>query len=58
MLLPTLLTVLLAQAPLTTTAERSNWTRTGRYAEVEALCRAFPQSFPGKVRCETYGTTP
>jgi hypothetical protein len=58
MLLPALLTALLAQAPLTTTAERSNWTRTGRYSEVESLCRAFPQAFPGKVRCETYGTTP
>jgi hypothetical protein len=58
MLLPALLTALLAQAPLTTTAERSNWTRTGRYSEVEALCRAFPQAFPGKVRCDTYGTTP
>ncbi|HEX8700864.1 MAG TPA: M14 family zinc carboxypeptidase [Myxococcaceae bacterium] len=58
MLLPTLLTVLLAQAPLTTTAERSGWKSTGRYSEVESLCRAFPQAFPGKVRCETYGTTP
>ncbi|WP_224364939.1 M14 family zinc carboxypeptidase [Hyalangium versicolor] len=58
MLLPSLLTVLLTQAPLTTTAERSNWLRTGRYAEVESLCRDFPKSFPGKVRCETFGTTP
>jgi zinc carboxypeptidase len=58
MLLPALLAVVLAQAPLTTTAERSNWTHTGRYAEVESLCRAFPQSFLGKVRCETFGTTP
>lgn len=58
MLLPSLLTLLLAQAPLTTASERSNWTRTGRYAEVESLCRDFPKSFPGKVRCETFGTTP
>jgi len=58
MLLPALLTALLAQAPLTTTAEKSNWTRTGRYSEVEALCRAFPQAFPGKARCDTYGTSP
>ncbi|WP_224243057.1 M14 family metallopeptidase [Hyalangium gracile] len=58
MLLPSLLTLLLAQAPLTTTAERSNWARTGRYAEVESLCRDFPKAFPGKVRCETFGTTP
>jgi murein tripeptide amidase MpaA len=58
MLLPGLLAALLAQAPLTTTAERSNWTRTARYAEVESLCRDFPKAFPGKVRCETFGTTP
>jgi hypothetical protein len=58
MLLTALLAVTLAQAPLTTTAERSNWTRTGRYSEVEELCRAFPRAFPGKVRCETFGTTP
>jgi murein tripeptide amidase MpaA len=58
MLLPLLLATALAQAPLTTTAERSQWTRTGRYDEVERLCRAFPKAFPGKVRCETFGTTP
>ena len=59
MLLPSLLVAaLLSQAPLTTTAERSQWLRTGRYAEVEALCRSFPQAFPGKVRCDTFGTTP
>ncbi|WP_044183202.1 M14 family metallopeptidase [Hyalangium minutum] len=58
MLLPAFLAVLLTQAPLTTTAERSGWTRTGRYAEVETLCRDFPKAFPGKVRCETFGTTP
>ncbi len=58
MLLPTLVTLALAQAPLTTVAEQSLWTRTGRYAEVEALCRAFPQAHPGKVRCDTFGTTP
>jgi len=58
MLVPALLAVLLTQAPLTTTAERSGWTRTGRYAEVESLCRDFTKAFPGKVRCETFGTTP
>jgi hypothetical protein len=58
MLLTALLATTLAQVPLTTTAERSHWTRTGRYAEVEELCRAFPRAFPGKVRCETFGTTP
>ncbi|XXF79062.1 M14 family zinc carboxypeptidase [Myxococcaceae bacterium GXIMD 01537] len=58
MLLPSLLSFALAQAPLTTVAEQSLWTRTGRYAEVEALCRAFPWAYPGKVRCEAFGTTP
>ncbi|HYO56288.1 M14 family zinc carboxypeptidase [Archangium sp.] len=58
MLLPVLLTLTLHQAPLTTVAEQSGWTRTGRYAEVESLCRAFPKRYPGKVRCDTFGTTP
>ncbi|WP_164008281.1 M14 family metallopeptidase [Pyxidicoccus trucidator] len=60
MLLPTLLALALTQAPppLTTVAEQSGWKRTGRYAEVESLCRAFPKAFPGKVRCDTLGTTP
>src|SRR3712207_990109 len=58
MLLPVLLALTLHQAPLTTVAEQSGWKRTGRYAEVESLCRAFPQRYPGKVRCDTFGTTP
>lgn len=60
MLLPALLALTLTQAPppLTTVAEQSGWKRTGRYAEVEALCRAFPKAFPGKARCDTLGTTP
>ena len=60
MLLPALLAMTLTQAPpsLTTVAEQSGWKRTGRYAEVESLCRAFPKAFPGKVRCDTLGTTP
>jgi murein tripeptide amidase MpaA len=58
MLLPVLLALTLHQAPLTTVAEQSGWSRTGRYAGVESLCRAFPQRYPGKVRCDTFGTTP
>ncbi|MBZ4415343.1 M14 family zinc carboxypeptidase [Myxococcus sp. RHSTA-1-4] len=60
MLLPALLALTLTQAPppLTTVAEQSGWKRTGRYAEVESLCRALPRAFPGKVRCDTLGTTP
>ncbi|AGC42361.1 M14 family peptidase [Myxococcus stipitatus DSM 14675] len=60
MLLATALSLALTQAPLplTTVSEQSGWTRTGRYSEVESLCRAFPKAFPGKVRCDTFGTTP
>ena len=60
MLLPTLTALLLSQAPapLTSTSEQSGWKRTGRYAEAEALCRAFPKAFPGKARCDTLGTSP
>ena len=58
MLLPTLLALTLHQAPLTTVSEKSGWIHTGRYAEVESLCRAFPKRYPGKVRCDTFGTTP
>ncbi|WNG23812.1 peptidase M14 [Cystobacter fuscus] len=58
MLLSALLALTLHQTPLTTVAEQSGWLRTGRYAEVEALCRAFPKRYPGKVRCDSFGTTP
>ena len=58
MLLPLVLALTLNQSPLTTEAERSGWLRTGRYAEVEALCQAFPKRYPGRVRCDPFGTTP
>jgi hypothetical protein len=44
--------------PLTTLAERSGFTKTGRYDEVLALCDAFASTYPDAVRCETFGTTP
>jgi hypothetical protein len=47
MLLPALLALTLHQAPLTTVSEQSGWTRTGRYAEVQALCASFPKRYPG-----------
>ncbi len=53
-----LLAVLAAAPTLSTVAERSGFADTGRYAEVEALCAAFPRAFPGKVRCDTFGVTP
>lgn len=58
MLLPALLALTLHQAPLSTVSEQSGWTRTGRYAEVQSLCAAFPKRYPGKVRCDSFGTTP
>src|SRR4051812_38751271 len=50
--------LLLATDPLATTAEVTGWKQTGRYAEVEQLCAAFPKRFPGKVKCEPFGVTP
>ena len=44
--------------PLATLAERSGFTKTGRYDEVMALCDAFASTYPDAVRCETFGTTP
>jgi hypothetical protein len=47
-----------AASDLTTEAERSGYARTGRYAEVIALCDAFAQRYPDAVRCIDFGTTP
>lgn len=41
-----------------THAERTGWVETGRYAEVEQLCKRMATRFPKAVRCETFGTTP
>ncbi len=48
----------ISQDPLTTLAERSGWTQTGRYDEVVRLCSAFEKTYPKKVRCRSFGTTP
>ena len=42
--------------PLVTTAEASQFVRTGRYDETIALCRDFARVYDA-VRCETIGTT-
>jgi hypothetical protein len=47
-----------AAVDLTTEAERSAYARTGRYDEVIALCEAFAERYPGRVRCIDFGTTP
>ncbi len=44
--------------PLATLAERSAYTRTGRYEEVERLCRAYAARWPQAVRCFEFGRTP
>src|SRR5687768_15474423 len=56
--LATIVSTAPAAAPLTSVAEQSGFLRTGRYDEVQRLCREFPKRFPGKVRCDTFGTTP
>src|SRR5437868_1973782 len=43
-------------SPLITTAESTGYKRTGRYAEVETLCRDFARAFSG-VTCEELGRT-
>lgn len=43
---------------LATLAERSGFSRTGRYEEVIALCDAFAARYPQAVRCFDFGTTP
>lgn len=45
-------------AELSTHAERTGYAETGRYAEVEQLCRGFEQAHPQQVRCFGFGTTP
>jgi hypothetical protein len=43
---------------LTTVAEASGFTRTGRYEEVIGLCNAFAYEHSSAVRCIDFGTTP
>ena len=43
---------------LVTEAERSGWIRTGRHDEMVRLCRGFEASYPGRARCDRFGTTP
>ena len=47
-----------AQGSLTTHAEKTGWTKTGRYEEVERLCSAFQKKYPKKVKCVRFGTSP
>lgn len=47
-----------ADADLTTIAERSGFSETGRYAEVVELCDRYAKAWPQAVRCFNFGTTP
>jgi hypothetical protein len=47
-----------AEPALTTVAERSGFTKTGRYDEVIALCDAYQRRWPDAVHCFDFGTTP
>jgi hypothetical protein len=48
----------LAAESLKTVAEQSGNRRTGRYEEVQRLCPAYAQRWPGKVRCFEFARTP
>ncbi|NQW46050.1 MAG: peptidase M14, partial [Deltaproteobacteria bacterium] len=43
---------------LKTLGEISNWKQTGRYLEVERLCKIFARRYPEQVDCISFGTTP
>jgi hypothetical protein len=41
----------------TTVFEKSGGLRTGRYDEVERLCAAFVQAYPGQAKCTQFGVS-
>ena len=43
---------------LRTTAEKTQFKKTGRYQEAVNLCQAFARRWPDRVQVETFGTTP
>ncbi|KQW90299.1 peptidase M14 [Massilia sp. Root418] len=47
-----------APTSLVTVSERSGFQQTGRYEEVQQLCKAFQQAYPKQVRCFEFGRTP
>jgi hypothetical protein len=47
-----------AAPALSTHAERSGFTQTGRYDEVARLCQDFARAYPRQVRCTPFGRTP
>ncbi|WP_200943933.1 M14 family metallopeptidase [Lysobacter sp. Root604] len=57
-LLASALPVAAADTSLSTVAERSGFTKTGRYDEVISLCEAYALRYPDAVRCADFGTSP
>ena len=47
-----------AEESLRTIAENSDFLRTGRYDEVERLCRTYEHTWPELVKCTEFGRTP
>lgn len=47
-----------ATPDLSTFAERSGYTQTGRYDEVARLCHSYAKAYPHRVACQIFGTTP
>ncbi len=43
---------------LKSTAEKSGWKKTARFAEAEDLCRRFERAFPKYTRCVRFGQSP
>ncbi len=52
------MTTLATDDALLTTAERSDFIRTARYAEAEQLCAAYAARWPDAARCLDFGLTP
>jgi hypothetical protein len=59
LLLSSISSVVPSQASdLRTLAEKSDWTKTGRSDETARLCEQFQKTYPSRIQCKTYGTTP
>jgi hypothetical protein len=43
---------------LVSRAERTGWIHTGDHEEAVRMCRDFAVAYPGRARCEQFGTTP
>ncbi|WP_374519989.1 M14 family metallopeptidase [Undibacterium squillarum] len=43
---------------MVTLAEKSQFTKTGRYTEVDTLCKNFQKNYPKWVRCQEIGRSP